>query len=298
MTPLNAKRRVAQRAARQFGRVSRWQLIELGVSSATITGWLKSGYLYRVLPHVYAVGHRAKTVEADLAAAILYAGPVAMLSHATAAWWVGLDRSKPHMIHVSTPRRCRSARGIRVHDRRPLSRDWHRSLPVTEFAQILLDYATMASLSQVRVALARADFSGELNLAAIEAVLGRPHRGSAKLREALKRHQPMLADARSRLEIDLFESCESRHLPLPELNGDVAGWTVDLLWRQERIAVELDGPGNHRTPAQVRRDRRKEFDLRAIDFFVLRYSDEQIDDARQLVLDEVLHALAERTPAA
>lgn len=263
MTSLNAKVRVARPAARQFGRVSRLQLIELGVPSTTVESWLNTGYLFRVLPRVYAVGHRAKLVEADLAAAVLYAGPNAMLSHATAAWWVGLATSKPHMIHVSTASRCRSIRGIRVHDRRPLARVWHNGLPVTEFAQTMLDYATTASLSKVRVALARADYNGELNLARIEAVLGRGRPGAARLREALSRHQPMLANARSQLEIQLFEQCELKGLPLPELNADVAGWTVDALWRKQEIAVELDGPGNHRRPAQIRRDRRKEYDLRA-----------------------------------
>src|SRR6202045_2481733 len=102
-----AKEAVARVAGRQFGRISWIQLRALGVDNRTINRWLATGYLFRVLPGVYAVGHRAKTTEADLFAAVLYAGPGAMLSHATAAWWVGLVKSRPYMIHVSTPRRCR-----------------------------------------------------------------------------------------------------------------------------------------------------------------------------------------------
>ncbi len=285
---------MARRAARQFGRVSRRQLTELGVPDTTIDSWLTSGYLYRVLPHVYAVGHRAESIEADLAAAVLYAGPDAMLSHATAAWWVGLEHSRPYMIHVSTPRRCRSVPGVRVHDRRAVGRTQHNGLPVTEFTQTMVDYASGASLSRVRLALARADFDGQLNLPAIESALGRRHKGSAKLRQALRSHQPMLADARSQLEIELFEECESTGLPLPELNAEVAGWTVDLLWRQQQIAVELDGPRNHRSTAQTRRDRRKDFELRAHDLLVIRYSDEQVNHARRQILDELLRVVAAR----
>lgn len=70
-----------------------------------------------------------------------------------------------------------------------------------------------------------------------------------------------MALARSGLEVVLFELCEAESLPLPELNARVAGWDVDALWR-ERVVVEADGPENHRTPAQMRRDRRKELDLR------------------------------------
>lgn len=203
------------------------------------------------------------------------------------------------MIHVSTPRRCRSAPGIRVHQRRRLERELHKNLPVTQLPQTLLDYATMATLSMVRVALARSDYNDEgLNIAAIESVLKQGRRGATKLRTALQRHQPTLAKARSRLEIQLFELCESAGFPLPELNADVAGWTVDALWRTERIAVELDGPGNHRSPAQIRRDRRKEFELRAARFIVPRYSDEQMGHQSRLVIDELGQLLAERRAAA
>lgn len=298
MATSNAKDRVARLAGKQFGRVSRCQLRELGLSNATLHRWCEQGYLHRVLPRVYAVGHRAKTIEADLAAALLYAGPDAMLSHATAAWWVGLAISQPYMIDISTPRRCRSIPGIRLHTRRNLDRDWHGGLPVTPFVQTLLDYAAVASMTKLRVALARADFGQELNLTRIEAVLRRGRPGSARLRAALKRHQPMLARARSGAEVELFELCEAGHLSLPELNAEVGGWTVDALWRQERIAVEIDGPGNHRTPGQIRRDRRKEFDLRAAGFIVLRYSDEQIAKRPQQVIAELRRLLAERALAA
>jgi very-short-patch-repair endonuclease len=69
---------------------------------------------------------------------------------------------------------------------------------------------------------------------------------------------------------------------------------VDILWRQERIAVELDGPRNHRSPAQVRRDRRKEFDLRAVGLLVLRYSDEQVMKQAGCVIEELGQVVAAR----
>jgi hypothetical protein len=81
---------VARLADRQNGRVSAAQLAALGIESVTITRWVSQGYLIPGHPRVYAVGHRAPSVEADLTAAVLYAGPGAMLSHATALWWYGL----------------------------------------------------------------------------------------------------------------------------------------------------------------------------------------------------------------
>jgi predicted transcriptional regulator of viral defense system len=100
---------VGQLADRQAGRVSVAQLGALGIESWLIARWVEGGYLHQVLPRVYAVGHRAPSVNADLTAAVLYAGPGAMLSHATALWWRGLIDHQPWPIQVSTPRRCRYA---------------------------------------------------------------------------------------------------------------------------------------------------------------------------------------------
>ena len=102
----------------------------------------------------------------------------------------------------------------------------------------------------------------------------------------------------SDLEIVFFELCEAADLPLPELNAEVVGWTVDALWRQERLVVEIDGPGNHRTPAQIRRDRRKELDLRTAAFTILRYSDEQVERQRSAISAEIRRALASPLTAA
>jgi predicted transcriptional regulator of viral defense system len=279
-------------AGQQFGRISAAQIAAMGVPKQTVSRWVRDGYLHLVLPHVYAVGHRSRTTESDLAAAVLYAGPGAMLSHATAAWWVGLVESKPYRIEVSTPRRRRSLPGLRVHQRRSGERVWHKGLPITPIGQTLLDYASVASLSKLRRALAQADYEGTLNVNAIQAELRRGRPGSTRLRLALQRHQPRLAHARSRVERALLELCEAGGLPLPELNVRVAGWTVDAVWRQDRLVVELDGWRNHRTPAQVNRDRQKELELRAAGFTVVRYSEEQIVQHPQVVLDELRWLLA------
>jgi hypothetical protein len=69
------KVRVAQVADRQAGRVAAFQLTHLGVADSTVHGWVRSGYLFRVAPRVYAVGHVAPSREADLWTAVLYAAP-------------------------------------------------------------------------------------------------------------------------------------------------------------------------------------------------------------------------------
>ena len=272
-----AKERVRRLASRQSGRISWAQLRKLGVARTTINAWAKQGYLHRVLPDVYAVGHDAPSVEADLAAAVLYAGPGAMLSHATAAWWWGLIDRAPSVIHLSTPGRPRWRGKLRVYSRRRCPRTWYKHMPVTTVAQTLLDFAATASLNRLRAAMATAEYRKLLRLEEVEDLLGSGRPGSAKLRKAIRRHQPPLAHTRSPTEVAFFALCEKHGLPLPDVNAPVAGWTVDFFWPRERVVVEVDPYGNHHTPAQVDRDRRKDLALRAANLVVHRYSRDQVE---------------------
>jgi Transcriptional regulator, AbiEi antitoxin len=122
----NAKVRVSQLTERQHGRVSWAQLTTLKISKAGVNRWVREGYLHRLHPGVYAVGHCAWTPEGDLAAALLYAGAGAALGGATALWWLALIDRQPPMIEVSTPNRRGSRPGLKIHDRRDPNRTWHR----------------------------------------------------------------------------------------------------------------------------------------------------------------------------
>ena len=280
-----SKVRVAEVAGRQCGRIRRSQLTQLAIDPRTVADWIDQGYLHRRLPGVYAVGHAATSIDARLAEALLYAGPGAMLSHQTAAWWRGLLDNKPHTIHVSTPRQPRSLPRVRVHPRRACVREWHRGLPATALPQTVLDLAATSSLTLVRRALASADYKGILDLDAINAELGRGRPGSKRLREALERHRPELALTKSRLERMFFAICETQGWDLPEVNRYVAGWEVDALWPDKRIAIELDGYGNHHSPAQLKRDRRKEMALRKAGLTPVRYSEEQLQARTEVIAD-------------
>jgi predicted transcriptional regulator of viral defense system len=83
-------RRVATLAGRQHGVVGRWQLHELGLSDQMIKTRIAHGGLSRLHRGVYAVGHRALTVESRWMAAVLAHGPEAVLSHRSAGQFWGL----------------------------------------------------------------------------------------------------------------------------------------------------------------------------------------------------------------
>ena len=257
--------------AGQAGRVTRAQLDRLGVTDRVVAAWIEEGYLERVLPKVYAVGHSARSREADLWAAILYAGPGAMLSHRTAARWRGLIDYPPTRIEVSTPRRIKSLQGVRVYGERKLARHLHNGLPVTSTAQTALDLAATADLRLVRKALSSLDFQHQLDVKAIEAACKHGRPGSRRLREALARHQPQLAYTNGPLEVEFLEWCERHHIPVPEFNRIVHGIQVDAHWPKAKLVVELDGYDNHSSRAQLRRDHRNDMTLRHHGITVLRY---------------------------
>jgi hypothetical protein len=285
--------KVRELADRQWGRISVAQFAALGVETVTIARWTDSGYLHVVHPRVYAVGHRAPSVEADLTAAVLYAGPGAMLSHATALWWRGLIDKPPRAVQVSTPRRCRSLREVNVHGRRAVERIWHKGLPTATIEQALLDYAATARIERLRHALANADYHKVLDVAALQVIAGNGRAGSTKLKQALKRHEPKLARTRSPLERLFLPLCEKFGVPLPDdVNVWIEGVLVDAVWWKEKLVVELDGKDNHSSWGQIQRDRSNELKVRAAGFDVFRYGTVQLEEQPALVAGDVLGRLS------
>jgi hypothetical protein len=220
-------------------------------------------------------------------AALLHAGDGSVLSHATAAWWWGLIADEPPIIHVSTPGRTRSTSGVEVHRRCRFETTRHHRFPVTTVAQTLLDHAASEPIEAVRQALAEADYRRLLNVPAVMHLIGQGRSGSATLRKSLARHQPRLAFTRSDLEKRFIRLCEEAGLPLPELNGRVSRMRIDALWRDEKLAVELDGREGHGSRAQSERDRRRDLRLRGYGFTVVRYTASQVFDEPHLVAEDL-----------
>jgi hypothetical protein len=287
--PESDKVRVARRAGLQFGRVTRAQLIRLGVSDRAVTRWAASGYLFPELPHVYAVGHPGRTPESDLFSAVLYAGPNAALCGLTAALWRGLVKWRTQeAIEVSTPRRCRSLpaehehnrlqREIVVRERRPATRRDYHQIPTIPVPNIALEVAATGELQLVRFVLAQMDFMRILNDKALQQLCGRGVPGSSVLADALGHPQPLFARARSKFEVRLIEVCEETDIPLPESNEKIQDITPDAVWWDPMVIVQCDGERNHGTWRQRKKDANEDVILRSLGFLIVRYVYEQLDD--------------------
>lgn len=101
----------------QAGVVTRRQALGSGVSTNAITSKLRHERWRQIHRGVYATFTGPVSREAQLWAAVLYAGKGARLSHQTAAEVHGLSDGRASLIHVTIPanRRVRPANGLSIH---------------------------------------------------------------------------------------------------------------------------------------------------------------------------------------
>ena len=129
-------------ASLQGGIVTRRQALGAGLSAGAITSRLKYQKWVRVYWGVYATFTGPQHREAQLWAAVLYAGRGARLSHETAAELHGLTDQRTPLIHVTIPasRRVRPVRNIVVHISPRRGDRWPRGVvPHTSVEETILD---------------------------------------------------------------------------------------------------------------------------------------------------------------
>ncbi len=276
--------RVAKLAERQHGVFARWQLRSIGVNPRVLQGWCSAGRIFRVHRGVFAVGRAALSPEGRWLAAVLAAGPRAVLSHLSAAALWGMLAADPAVVHVSCRARRSSRDGIRVHHAGDLTRGdvrVERAVPVTSPARTFLDIAAMVGERRLRGALRVAErerlFAGPGLLSSLPRRRGRP--GVAAARRMLERYAGIAGRFRSGPEMDFWELLQTdRRRPLPEVNVHVGGYEADFLWRELKLIVEIDGDPWHRTAVDRAHDAERDRVHRALGYTVLRYSDEDVAD--------------------
>jgi very-short-patch-repair endonuclease len=268
-SPVDAE--LARRAARQHGVLSRAQCYAAGLSANAVQYRLKIGRLQPIHPGVYGVGHAPVSPIARAMAAVLACGPGAVLSHRSAAALWGVDPRWRTPMDV-TACTYHDVRGIRLHRTRTLTATQvtkHEGIPVTNPARTVLDLAEVVDDAALARALNEAQIICRLRVDDLARLLADAsgRRGAARLKALIA---PAGAPTRSAFE-DAFLAFAERHgLPQPEVNRRVAGHEVDMLWRAERLAVELDGFAFHRHRRPFEHDRDKDADLLAAGYPVVR----------------------------
>jgi Transcriptional regulator, AbiEi antitoxin/Protein of unknown function (DUF559) len=288
-------RRIDEIASRQHGVVTLRQLEEAGLGRYGVAKRAERGRLHRIHRGVYAVGHRGLSLHGRFMAAVLACGHGAVVSHTSAAVLWELLRPIDGPIHISVPSTSGRARrpGIHLHRSPSLhpppepspSRSYsqqeggrrgrllvtHRhNIPVTSVARTLEDLqrTTLLAPHLVRRATRQAEIKGY-------------------------RLEHLVTDrTRSDLETLFLAIVHRYDLPLPEINVKLGRWTVDFLWRSQRVVVETDFWGYHRGSVAFEDDHARDLDLRAAGYTVLRYDDTQLENEPDRVAADVAAALS------
>ena len=286
-------RMVAALAERQHGVVSRAQLIELGLTDSGIARRVRDGRLHRVHQGVYAVGHPTLTPNGRFLAAVVSCGSDAALSHTSAAvlWQVVKERGP--RVDVTVPgsggRRRRGA--VIIHRSALPASDLTTKdgIPATTPRRTLTDLADILPRRPLERALDEAAYL-RLDLTGLRPRHGR--RGSGLLASVLERHDPGSTRTRSELEERMLALCRSRRLPRPEINSSNEGHLVDFVWPQARLMVETDGWLAHGTRSAFERDRRRDAQLTAAGWRVMRITDTRLAREPDWVAARLAEALA------
>lgn len=135
--------------AEQAGIVSRQQVLRAGLARSTIDSKVEHGLWQLVHLGIYAAFTGPVAWEARLWAAVLYAGPGALLSHETAAEILLLSDRRFPVIQVTIPesRRVRPPQGVRIHRSSvdyPRWRPMRGIPPHTFYADTIIDLVAAA----------------------------------------------------------------------------------------------------------------------------------------------------------
>jgi predicted transcriptional regulator of viral defense system len=176
-------------ADRQHGVVSTRQLRELGLDRFQVARRVQAGFLHPVYRGAYSVGRTGLTRRGRYLAAVLACGPGAVLSHRAAADVWGLRRTSTR-VEVTVPATRTGVAGVEVHRTRAVAESdvtVRYGIPITTVARTLLDLAAALSISDLAVAIDRAERQRLLDLREIEDALRRARgkRGAAAVREAI-----------------------------------------------------------------------------------------------------------------
>jgi very-short-patch-repair endonuclease len=274
--------KVAAIAGRQRGRVSRRQLLAAGLSYGAICRLVGRGVLHPIHSSVFAFGHTGPIELGGETAALLAVREGALLADRSAGRLWDMSVPDDGFIHVLVAGSQASApTGVMVHRSRVLTaRDHriHKGLPVTSPARALLDLAGRLPTRQLELAFDRPLVAGVMRLDDVAEVLTRAtgHSGASILRALLNRHRGTTI-TRSDAEEMFLALIRGAGLPVPEVNVKIEGFEADFLWRDQRLAVEIDSFGFHSTQLRFERDHRKEAVLRATGLEVLRFAYWQIE---------------------
>ncbi|HEX8005765.1 MAG TPA: hypothetical protein VF482_04975 [Trebonia sp.] len=253
--------------------IARWQAAgsELAVEAAR--NRLRYGDWQRLQRGVYAAFTGSPTREAELWAALLRAGPDAVLSHYTAAERHGLLNQPNPAIHITVPAERNPARygkipGVEVHRSSAIASKRHPAMmpPCTRIEDTVLDLIKVSgsfdeAYDWICRAIGRRRTTAERIRAALATRARFPWRRDIELALGYASEGIL-----SWLELRYVRGVERPHrLPTAQRQArvmqDTGSKYLDNLYEPYKVCVELDGTAAHPLDEQWRDKRRDNWNL-------------------------------------
>jgi hypothetical protein len=245
---------------RQFGNVSRRQLLALGYSSGRVQAQLRNGTLVKRHDGVYCQAPPRQDPQALIAAAVVAGGPTAVASHASAAFLWGFVPRWEHPPEISLPSGDRRPRHVLTHrcpSLQPRDITRQRGVPTTSPARTILDLAPHLTKKALTRLVNDTLRSRLLRPAALRDVLQRNrHHPGAELLAPFA--DSPTNPTRSDFEDDFLAFLAAYHLPTPQINVYVNGREVDAYFADHNVIVECDGWDYHKDPEAFEDDRERD----------------------------------------
>lgn len=223
-------------------------------------------------------------------AAVLAAGPDALLSHRAAATLHEWPRIRGVRPEVTTPHTdLPLLRGVDVHRAlrlRPFEQTVVRGIPVTSRGKTALDLCAVMPFGAVREIIAEAVIMKLLSpfdiITTLERSAGRGVRGTAKLR-AIGLSLDELVGLESVLELHGVREIALARVREPVRQHEIVctdgrAVRLDLAWPEVRLGLDWNGKRWHETPARRKRTRERHASIEATGWRHLMYGWADVHD--------------------
>ena len=286
---------------KQHGVMARDQALSCGVSLATLSYRSRAGGPWpAILPGVYLTHTGTPSDDQRDMAALLYAGPLSVLTGAAALRRFDLAALGTGAVDVLVPASTqrRDAGFVRIHRTARLP---ERYCVAGKVRYVLPERAVadaargLADIGDVRAVVAGAVQRRRCRIEDLaEELEGGPRQGSARLRRALAE----VADGvRSAAEAELRAVIKRAGLPMPMFNprlfaGRAFIASPDCWWPDAGVAAEVDSRQWHLSPRDWENTLARHARMSAVGIIVLHFTPRQVHSQRSEVMTAIRSAIA------
>lgn len=290
---------IARIAGRQERLITLAQLYSLGLSDDQIRRRVKRGLLHVLHRGVFIVGPPNIPPRGHLKGALLTLGNHAFLTHRTSLAFQGLRDIDTRNIHLTviadhTPKRP----GLTIHrtSTRPHPHEIRSrfGLRYSSLPRALVEVAPDERPEELMRLITLGLHKGIVDIKALQETIARHERrpGVGILQSALSRYVDT-ADRKSGLEVGFDDYCASdSRIPLYEKNVRMGPYEFDVVFRDQKLVVELDGRPYHVALKDMDNDRAKDIWVQRQGLRIMRITDFTWEHDRAQAIDDLLALLA------